>query len=89
MGSPIVISRLAARAFHRRAVLLDATAPDGETALAYHGYIQIDPINICGRMHDLMLRNRVAGYREGDLHRHLYTVVKGDTLIRIAHKKVH
>ena len=36
-------------------------------ALAHHGYVQIDPINVCGRMHDLILRSRVAGYREGDL----------------------
>lgn len=57
-----------ARRFARRAVLLDTPAPDVGTALAHHGYIQIDPINVCGRMHDLILRNRVAGYREGDLH---------------------
>jgi uncharacterized protein YcaQ len=41
-------------------------------AIAYHGYVQIDPINICGRMHDHILRNRVAGYAEGDLTRHLH-----------------
>jgi uncharacterized protein YcaQ len=34
--------------------------------------VQIDPINVCGRMHDHILRNRVAGYREGDLVRHLH-----------------
>lgn len=43
-----------------------------EAALAHHGYIQIDPINVAGRMHDLILRNRVAGYREGDLMRYLH-----------------
>jgi len=53
-------------------VLLDAPAPDVGTALAHHGYVQIDPIQVCGRMHDLILRNRVAGYREGDLMRHLH-----------------
>jgi uncharacterized protein YcaQ len=41
-------------------------------AMAYHGFVQIDPINICGRMHDLILRNRVAGYGEGDLIRYLH-----------------
>ena len=41
-------------------------------ALAHHGFVQLDPINVCGRMHDLILRNRVAGYREHDLLRHLY-----------------
>lgn len=56
----------------RRALLLDHPAPDVATALAHHGYIQIDPINVCGRMHDLILRNRVHGYREGDLMRHLH-----------------
>lgn len=44
-----------------------------EAALQYSGYVQIDPINVCGRMHDLILRNRVRGYREGDLARHLYS----------------
>jgi len=66
------ISPAAARAFLRRALLLDRPAPDLATALAHHGYVQIDPINVCGRMHDLILRNRVAGYREGDLMRHLH-----------------
>lgn len=41
-------------------------------ALEYHGYVQIDPLNVCGRMHDLILRNRVHGYREGDLMRHIH-----------------
>ena len=51
---------------------LDAPHRDLAAALDHHGYIQIDPINICGRMHDLILRNRVAGYAEGDLMRHLH-----------------
>ena len=66
------LSSLDARRFHRRAVLLDVPAPDLAAALAHHGFIQLDPINVCGRMHDLILRNRVAGYREGDLLRHLH-----------------
>jgi len=66
------VTPLAARRFMRRALLLDAPVPDIDTAIAHHGYIQIDPINVCGRMHDLILRNRVAGYREGDLMRHLH-----------------
>ena len=61
-----------ARRFLRRALLLDAPVPDVGAALAHHGYVQIDPINVCGRMHDLILRPRVAGYREGDLMRHLH-----------------
>ena len=55
-----------------RALLLDEAAPDVASALDYHGYIQIDPINVTGRMHDLILRNRVVGYREGDLMRYLH-----------------
>ena len=66
------VTPLAARRFHRRALLLDAPVPDIGTALAHHGYVQIDPINVCGRMHDHILRHRVLGYREGDLMRHLH-----------------
>jgi uncharacterized protein YcaQ len=51
---------------------LDAPLPDIAAALHHLGYVQIDPINVCGRMHDLILRNRLAGYREGDLMRHLH-----------------
>lgn len=71
-SAPFAVSIPAARRFLRRALLLDAPAPDVGSALAHHGYVQIDPINVCGRMHDLILRNRVAGYREGDLMRHLH-----------------
>jgi len=42
--------------------------------LADLGYVQLDPINVCGRMHDLILRNRVAGYREGELLRHTHAL---------------
>jgi uncharacterized protein YcaQ len=55
-----------------RALGLAAPFPDVATALAHHGYVQLDPINVCGRMHDLILRNRVTNYREGDLQRHLH-----------------
>jgi len=66
------VTPLAARRFLRRAVLLDAPVGDINAVLAHHGYVQIDPINVCGRMHDLILRNRVTGYREGGLMRHLH-----------------
>ncbi len=55
-----------------RALLLETPAPDVGAALQHHGYIQIDPINVCGRMHDLILRNRVRDYREGGLMAHLH-----------------
>jgi len=69
-----------ARTFLRRAHLLDAPAPGVGEAIAHHGYIQIDPINICGRMHDHILRNRVANYREGGLMRHLHEAGDGTRL---------
>jgi uncharacterized protein YcaQ len=53
-------------------LLLDDPAPEIATAITHFGYVQIDPINVCGRMHDLILRHRVRNYREGDLMRHLY-----------------
>jgi uncharacterized protein len=56
----------------RRALLLDEPVSKIGAALDHHGYIQIDPINVVGRMHDLILRNRVTDYREGDLMRHLH-----------------
>jgi hypothetical protein len=72
MSHPRKATREQARRFLRRAHFLDAKAPDIATVLSHHGYIQIDPINVCGRMHDLILRNRVQGYREGGLTRHLH-----------------
>jgi len=70
--TPLPLSAETARRFMRRALLLDTPAPNISTALAHHGYIQIDPINVTGRMHDLILRNRVRDYREGGLMRHLH-----------------
>ncbi|HNC22941.1 MAG TPA: crosslink repair DNA glycosylase YcaQ family protein [Opitutaceae bacterium] len=72
MSEVVTVSPLAARRFMRRALLLDSPAPDVAAALSHLGYVQIDPINVCGRMHDHILRLRVAGYREGDLMRHLH-----------------
>jgi hypothetical protein len=69
---PLGCDREVARRFMRRATALDTPLPDVGSALAHLGFAQIDPINVCGRMHDLVLRNRVVGYREGDLQRHLH-----------------
>lgn len=74
LPKPLTVTVDAARRFVRRALLLDTPVPTVADALAHHGYIQIDPINVCGRMHDLIARNRVAGYREGDLMRHLHGI---------------
>lgn len=79
--TPILLSPETARRFMRRALLLDSPAPDIGTALAHHGYIQIDPINVTGRMHDLILRNRVRDYREGGLMRHLHGDFSGESLL--------
>lgn len=76
---PLNVSPLAARRFMLRAQGIDAPFADVGTALSHLGYVQIDPLNICGRMHDLILRNRVAGYREGDLVRHLHGAETGPT----------
>lgn len=71
--TPLSLDPLTARRFLRRTLLLDTPAPDIGAALAHHGYIQIDPINVTGRMHDLILRNRVRNYGEGDLHRFIHS----------------
>jgi uncharacterized protein len=72
MPPPIKVSPEVARRFMRRALLLDSPVRDVGSAITHHAYIQIDPINITGRMHDLILRNRVIDYREGDLMQHLH-----------------
>ncbi len=80
LPAPLKLDCAHARRFQRRAQLLDAPVPDVTAALAGLGYVQIDPLNICGRMHDLILRNRIADYREGDLMRYLH----GDAAIKPA-----
>jgi uncharacterized protein YcaQ len=84
--SPTTLSVAAARRFVLRTQHLDTPFPNVDTALAYLGYIQIDPLNICGRMHDLILRNRVTNYREGDLMRHVHGGDQIDTAIEPAPK---
>jgi uncharacterized protein YcaQ len=66
------VSPPAARRFVRRVLGFDAPFDTIGEALVHHGYVQIDPLNVCGRMHDLILRNRVREYREGGLHDYLY-----------------
>lgn len=72
MPAAIEVSPAAARRFMLRALLLESPATNVAAAIGHHAYVQIDPINITGRMHDLILRNRVIDYREGDLMRHLH-----------------
>ena len=61
-----------ARNFLLRATGLVVPHADVASALAHHGFIQIDPINVCGRMHEHILRTRVQDYAQGDLHQHLH-----------------
>jgi uncharacterized protein len=68
----LTITPRAARRFLLRTLGFDPPFADVASALSRLGYVQIDPINVCGRMHDLILRNRVVNYREGDLMRHLH-----------------
>jgi len=55
-----------------RATGLAGSFGNAAAALEHLGFVQIDPINVCGRMHDHILRHRVRGYREQDLLHHLY-----------------
>lgn len=71
-SAPLYVSPHAARLFLRRVQGLDVPFDNIATALRHLGYVQIDPLNICGRMHDLILRNRISAYCEGDLARHLH-----------------
>lgn len=73
MAKPQSLSSAAARRFVCVATGLgDASFASLDEAMERLGYVQLDPLNVCGRMHDLILRNRVAGYGEGDLLRFLH-----------------
>jgi len=72
LPAPLKLSRADARRFALHATGLIQPHASVGAALAHHGFVQIDPINVCGRMHEHILRTRVAGYAEGDLHRHLH-----------------
>jgi uncharacterized protein len=74
------VSALEVRHFLRRAHLIDAPVAGVAQVIDHHGYVQIDPINVCGRMHDHILRHRVRGYREGGLMRHLHGELEGRPL---------
>lgn len=67
-----MITKRSARQFMRLATGLDAGFTCTQHALEHLGFVQIDPINVCGRMQDHILRHRVKNYREHDLMRHLH-----------------
>ena len=68
----LTVSPRQARAFLRVRHALGPEFARVVDAVSHLGYVQLDPINVCGRMHDLILRNRVKGYAEGVLLRHLH-----------------
>lgn len=68
------LSQADARRFLLQATGLVQPHANLATALKHHGFVQIDPLNICGRMHEHILRTRVQDYTHGDLHLHLYGV---------------
>lgn len=79
-NSVLPITRAAARRFALSATgLVEPTATITEV-LVHLGFVQIDPLNVCGRMHEHILRNRVIDYAESDLHEHLYGVRDDDPL---------
>jgi hypothetical protein len=67
-----VLTTAQARRFMIRATGLEGAFADVASALRHLGFVQIDPINVCGRMQDHILRHRVRGYREQDLMRHVH-----------------
>jgi uncharacterized protein YcaQ len=74
---PIRTNAAAARRFLVAAHFPDPPHRTTGEAIAYHGFVQMDPLNVCGRMHDLILRNRVGGYAENGLLAHLHEVGGG------------
>ncbi|MFM2141872.1 MAG: hypothetical protein RLZZ476_416 [Verrucomicrobiota bacterium] len=69
---PITLTSAQARRFMIRATGLEGAFGDVASALRHLGFVQIDPINVCGRMQDHILRHRVRGYRQHDLMRHVH-----------------
>ncbi len=72
LPKPVRTTVAAARRFLVAAHFPALPRPAIGDALNYHGYVQMDPLNVCGRMHDLILRNRVDGYAENGLLEHLH-----------------
>jgi hypothetical protein len=69
---PNSLTTAQARHFMIRATGLEGAFGDVASALRHLGFVQIDPINVCGRMQDHILRHRVRDYREQDLMRHVH-----------------
>ena len=76
----MIITPSTARSFALAATGLVHPFATIAAALDHIGFVQIDPLNVCGRMHEHILRHRVTGYAEGDLHAHLYGLRDDDPL---------
>jgi uncharacterized protein len=70
---PLKLSVSAARRFLQLATGLDGRFQSVAAALDHLGFVQIDPINVCGRMQDHILRHRVQGYQEQQLMQELHS----------------
>ena len=70
----ITITRATARRFLVQSFALDGfqTLPHVASAIDRLEFVQEDSINICGRIHDLILWARVKDYKPNDLRRALY-----------------
>lgn len=79
MPSPFPLTRAAARHFLLRAFRLERprALTDVSTALDALEFVQMDSINVCGRVHDLILGARVHDYRPERLDELLYTPPRG------------
>jgi uncharacterized protein YcaQ len=73
MTTPRTLSIAQARAFAVRALGLAPRGVKLAEVVDRLGYVQLDPLNVCGRMHELILRNRVEGYVEGALSTWLHS----------------
>ncbi len=65
---------MTARRFALEATGLVCPHSNADEVLNHLGFIQIDPINVCGRMHEHICRNRISNHQEGDLHQYLYGI---------------
>lgn len=72
--SPLRVSLAAVRRYLVRAFALNGfqALPHVAAAVERLQFVQEDSINVCGRIHDLILWPRVAGYTPQDLHQYLY-----------------
>jgi uncharacterized protein YcaQ len=79
MSDALSVSAAAARRFLVRSLGLEEVGalPDVRAALDLLEFVQMDSINVCGRMHDLILWPRVREYRPAMLHALLYETPRG------------